>query len=199
MRYTVRLLHLDRFVAIQPNAVWFIISFPSHLCHFKIWNHCIVAWIWPFIYLFNLFVIFLAPMSDIDVTVDDPQRTGIFISIILYIKYLFVAASQICLYAEQSMQLAEHKRLWFVNIYLKTAILFFFIIFQSSLQVQPILLFYRDHQHSEQTWSWQVPLHATDTIRLILLLIQIVFFFFISVFVLFDFFVEFEDVLWLLK
>ena len=29
----------------------------------------------------------------------------------LYIKYLFVAASQICLYAEQSMQLAEHKRL----------------------------------------------------------------------------------------
>lgn len=79
-------------------------------------------------------------MSDIDVTVDDPQRTGIFISIILYIKYLFVAASQICLYAEQSMQLAEQKRLWFVNIYLKTAILFIFI-FQSSLQVQPILLF----------------------------------------------------------
>jgi hypothetical protein len=44
------------------------------------------------------------------------------------------------LYAEQSMQLAEQKRLWFVNIYLKTAILFIFI-FQSSLQVQPILLF----------------------------------------------------------
>ena len=50
-------------------------------------------------------------MSDIDVTVDDPQRTGTFTSIILYIKYLFVAASQICLDAEQSMQLAEHKRL----------------------------------------------------------------------------------------
>ncbi len=81
---------------------------------------------------------------------------------IIYHLYNIPSASQLYLYAEQSVHLTEHNgKMW----------TFFDFFFHSTLRVctvQPILVYSKDDHHSEETWTWQVPLFATDTIRLIL-------------------------------
>lgn len=60
---------------------------------------------------------FSAPTSDINVMVDDPQRTGI------HIYHFYIpSASQLHLYAEQSVHLTEHNRKMWTFFFISSSI-----------------------------------------------------------------------------
>lgn len=101
---------------------------------------------------------FSAPTSDINVMVDDPQRTGI------HIYHFYIpSASQLHLYAEQSVHLTEHNgKMWTFFSFLP------FDLREFAAHSDGLFKRWSWIHHSEETWTWQVPLYATDTIRLIL-------------------------------